>query len=113
MTRRVVAILFFALAAGVAAQQAKPPSAEVLLKQALQKEQVDKDLSAALVLYTRLIELYPKHPAAARALLQLAGLHEREGRREQARAALQKIIADHPSTRESAEARARFTADAS
>jgi hypothetical protein len=113
MRLRATLVLLYALAAGVAAQQAKPPSAEVLFKQALQKEQVDKDLPAALVLYTRLIELYPKHPGAARALLQLAGLHEREGRREQATAALRKIIAEHPSSRESADARARLKADVS
>jgi hypothetical protein len=108
-----VIFLFLAfLVAGAAAQQPQV-APDVLLKQALQKEQVDKDTQAALALYSRLIELHPRHPAAARALLQLAGLHEREGRREQARAALQRIIVEHPRSAESTEARARLKADVS
>jgi len=55
------------------AQVPPPASPEILLKTAMQAEQIDNDLPAAIAQYKNIVDKFPKDPAATRALLQLAG----------------------------------------
>lgn len=79
---------------GVLAQTT--PSPDVLLKAALQREQVDGDLTAALRDYQALVDAFPSHESAARARVQMARIHERQGNRTLARAQYQQVIRTHP-----------------
>jgi Tol biopolymer transport system component len=83
-----------AVSATLLAQAPPPASPDVLLKAAMQKEQIDNDLPAAIGQYKTIVEKFPKDPAAARSLLQLAGILERQGDREGARATYARVISD-------------------
>lgn len=55
---------------------------DVLLKAAMQKEQIDSDLPGAIAAYKAVVEKFPKSPEAAKALLQLGGIFVSAGRPE-------------------------------
>ena len=94
MTRILSLIVTFGLATVLVAQTQISP--EALLKGALQLEQVDGNDAGAIAQYKSIVEKFPaNHAVAAQALLQLAGLYERHGQRDEARSALQELLADH------------------
>ncbi len=95
MRRTVAVFVALALSAGLLAGSQTPASPDVLLKAAMQKEQVDGDLPGALALYTDIVAKFPKDAAAPKALLQMAGIHERQGDREASRAIYQRIVATY------------------
>ncbi len=80
MKRMIIVLALLVLSAGLLAQSQTSASPDVLLKAAMQKEQVDGDLPGALALYTDIVAKFPKDPAAPKALLQMAGIHDRQGR---------------------------------
>jgi outer membrane protein assembly factor BamD (BamD/ComL family) len=78
MPRQVLAVLvLLTLAIRLPAQTATP--ADVLFKTALQLEQVDGNLAGAMKAYQSIVDQHPQHPVAARALVQMAGIHEGQG----------------------------------
>ncbi len=90
------------------AQQAPDPG--VLLRAAVEKEEVDGDLKGAIALYMQIIEKHSGNAAvAARALYHLGLCHERLGNQE-ARTAYRRIIDQYPGQEEQvALAKARLT----
>jgi Tol biopolymer transport system component len=94
MTRITLSILTFLMAAVLVVHAQVSP--EALLKGAMQREQIDGDDTGAMAQYRSIVDKYPaNHAVAAQALLQLAGLYERRGQHDDARQALQRIVADH------------------
>jgi len=85
-------VLVVLLSATVLSQVQAP---DVLLKQAMQREQVDGDLPGALALYKDIVDKFPKDPAAPRALLQMAGIYEHQRDRAAAQAALTRIVTEY------------------
>ena len=102
------------MAAVVVAQTSQAqPAPDVLLKAAMQKEQIDNDLPGAIAAYKALVEKFPKSPQAARALLQLAGVYALRNDPVGEREALERVLREHPNSGAPAEAaRARLGADA-
>jgi Tol biopolymer transport system component len=86
------------------------PSPEALLKAAIQREQVDGDRAAALVEYQAIVAKFPTHAVAAQALMQMAGIYDRQGQSVAAREALERIVAQHPNSPQAADARKRLNA---
>ena len=84
--------LTLVLAAALAAQTAATP--DVLLKAAMQKEQIDNDLPGAIAAYKAIVEKYPKSPDTARALLQLGGIYLQQLKEPEAREAFERVIRD-------------------
>jgi Tol biopolymer transport system component len=82
--RRLTLLLVLAmLTGGVFAQQV--PSADVLLKAAMQREQVDGDLAGAIDQYKAIVSKYADNrPVAATALLHIGQCYERLGKPEAA-----------------------------
>lgn len=109
MTRRIIAVFVgLALSTTLLAQAPPASSPEVLLKAAMQKEQIDNDLPAAIAQYKAIVERFPKDAAAARALLQLGGIYERVQRPE-ALGTYQLVLAEHAAhTSLASEARKRI-----
>ena len=109
MKQTLSIFLVMVVAAGLGAQTAASP--DVLLKAAMQKEQIDNDLPGAIAAYRSLVEKFPKNPAAAKALWQLVGLYDRTGEATAMRGALERIVRDHPSDKDLAtRAQARLSA---
>lgn len=76
------------------ARQAEDPG--VLLRAAIEKEEVDGDLQAAIDLYKQIVAKYSDNRGvAARALIRLGGCYEKLGLRE-ATSAYQRVLADYP-----------------
>ena len=75
-------VLVLTLCAGLLAQSQPAASPDVLIRQALQRDQVDGDPVGAIGLLKSLVARHPNDPLVPRALLQMAGIYERLGRPE-------------------------------
>jgi Tol biopolymer transport system component len=108
-TIALIAVLGALLSIAGSTQQAADPG--VLLRAAIEKEEVDGDLQGAIVLYRQIIASYGKNAAvAAKALYRLGQCHERLGNRE-AQNAYHRLIDEYPGQKEEvAMARARLAA---
>ena len=92
----VLLLALFGALASVAgdARQAQDPG--VLLRAAIEKEEVDGNLQAAIDLYKQLVAKFGDNRAvAAKALVRLGGCYEKLGLRE-ATSAYQRVLADYP-----------------
>ena len=107
--RVVVFIVITGLSPVLIAQTA--PSPEAQLKAAIDRELVDGDLNGAIERYKDITERFASNrPVAAKALLQLAGIYERQGKAD-ARLAYQRIVTEYADTGATANtARARLSA---
>src|SRR5512143_409420 len=105
MTKRIGKHLVTALAAWVLIlgsvpgnpRQAEDPA--VLLRAAIEKEEVDGDLQAAVVLYESIVAKFgDNRPVAAKALLRLGGCYEKLGQSqaELAHKAFQRVVDSYP-----------------
>ena len=95
-------ISFIAILGAVAsiygiARQVEDPG--VLLRAAIEKEEVDGDLQAAIDLYKKIVDKYGSQRAvAAKALVRLGGCYEKLGEKQAglAQKAFEKVVADYP-----------------
>src|SRR5512136_1173069 len=110
MTRTTRFFAIAMLAAGLVLAQAER-SAEVQLKAALHKEQVEGDLKAAIEQYRQIISHYGKNRAvAAQAIFHMAQCHEKLGQAE-ARKLFEQLVKDYADQKEIAKlANARLMA---
>ncbi|HUU36932.1 MAG TPA: tetratricopeptide repeat protein [Candidatus Desulfaltia sp.] len=89
-----IAILGALVSVAGIARQAEEPG--VLLRAAIEKEEVDGDLQGAIDVYKQIIAKHSDNrPIAAKALLRLGGCYEKLGLRE-AQSAYQRVIEDYP-----------------
>jgi Tol biopolymer transport system component len=89
-----IAILGALVSIAGIARQAEDPG--VLLRAAIEKEEVDGDLQGAIELYKQIVAKYGDSRAiAAKALVRLGGCYEKMGLAE-AEKTFQKVIADYP-----------------
>ena len=100
-------ILAALLSVAGSARQAQDPA--VLLRAAIEKEEVDGDLQGAIALYKQIIANHGSNaPVAAKALLRLGGCYEKQGLKE-AQSAYQRLLQDYPQQLEEVkEAKARI-----
>lgn len=97
MRARVIFLVFVVVStAAVLAQPSSSP--DVLLKAAMQKEQIDNDLPAATAQYKVIVEKFPKDAAAPKALLQMAGIYGRQGNVVAEREVYERIARDYPNS---------------
>ncbi len=110
MTRTTGFLTLAVFAAGAVLAQAER-SAEVQLKAAMHKEQVEGDLKAAIKLYQGIVEEHAKNRAvAAKALLQMGQCYEKLGQAD-ARKAYQQLLSRYADQTEAVGvARARLAA---
>jgi Tol biopolymer transport system component len=101
-TRILVACVAIGISTALLAQTQTPASPDVLLKAAMQKEQVDGDLPGALALYKDIVAKFPKDAAAPKALLQMAGIYGRQRNQSAAQAAYERILREYPASGEPA-----------
>jgi len=110
MIRRVLVTTAAAavmLSGGLVAQNTLSP--DVLLRRAMQLEQVDGDLAGAVRQYQDIVDRFPeRRPIAAQALVRIGGIHERFGRTAEALAAYKRVETDYPDTEPAAAARERI-----
>jgi len=99
-TNKAIAVFFLIALLGALAsmagdaRQAEDPG--VLLRAAIEKEEVDGDLQGAIDLYKQIVAKYSdSRGVAARALIRLGGCYEKLGLRE-ATSAYQRVLADYP-----------------
>lgn len=97
MKARVMFLVFVVASTGALLAQTSS-SPDVLLKAAMQKEQIDNDLPAAMAQYKAIVEKFPKDPAAPRALLQMAGINGRQGNVAAEREVYERIVRDYPNS---------------
>ncbi len=89
-----IVILSVGILAAWSVPQAENPT--VLLREAIEKEEVDGDLEAAIEQYRRVVKLAgPNRVIAAQALLRLGGCYEKQGRSE-ALKIYRQLIDDYP-----------------
>src|SRR5512139_3644661 len=101
MTRTTRFFAIAMLAAGLVPAQTER-SAEVQLKAAMHKEQVEGDLKAAIKLYQRIVEESAANRAvAAKALLQMGQCYEKLGQAD-ARKAYQQLLSRYADQKEAA-----------
>jgi len=89
-------LAIFVSIAGIA-RQAEDPG--VLLRAAIEKEEVDGDLQAAIDLYKKIVDKYGSQRAvAAKALVRLGGCYEKLGEKQAslAQKAFEKVIENYP-----------------
>jgi dipeptidyl aminopeptidase/acylaminoacyl peptidase len=106
--RILVAMILSAIVLGVSviAQQVAEP--ELLLQEALHKQQVQGDLPGAIKIYQQIVSARNGNRAmTARALLELAGCYEKLG--QQAETVYQQIVRDFGDQPAAAQARARLS----
>jgi Tol biopolymer transport system component len=97
-----IAILGVLVSAAGIARQAEDPG--VLLRAAIEKEEVDGDLQGAIDLYKQIVSKHGDNRAiAAKALVRLGGCYEKLGLSE-AEKTFQKVIADYPEQTEAVKA---------
>jgi Tol biopolymer transport system component len=109
MPRHVLAVLvLLTLAIRLPAQTTTP--ADVLFKTALQLEQVDGNLAGAMKAYQSIVDQHPQHPVAARALVQMAGIHEQQGDAAAALELYRSVLSRHADSPAAAVARAKVAA---
>jgi Tol biopolymer transport system component len=97
MKARVMFLVFVVASTGALLAQSSS-SPEILLKAAMQKEQIDNDLPAATTQYKTIVDKFPKDPAAPKALLQMAGIYGRQGNVAAEREAYERITRDYPNS---------------
>jgi len=96
-TVSLIVILGALLSAGGSARQAEDPG--VLLRAAIEKEEVEGNLQAAIELYKQIIAKYGDNRViAAKALLRLGGCYEKLGEQQAglAQKAYEKVIENYP-----------------
>jgi Tol biopolymer transport system component len=92
-----IAILSALVSIAAIARQAEDPG--VLLRAAIEKEEVDGDLPAAIDLYKQIVAKFgDNRPIAAKALLRLGGCYEKLGEQQAglAQKAFEKVIESYP-----------------
>jgi Tol biopolymer transport system component len=98
----LVAILGALVSVAAVTRQAEDPG--VLLRAAIEKEEVDGDLQGAIDLYKQIVTKHSDNrPLAAKALVRLGGCYEKLGLSE-AEKTFQKVIADYPEQTEAVKA---------
>jgi Tol biopolymer transport system component len=107
--RILVAVILAAIAIGVPVTAQRVSESELLLREALHKQQVQGDLPGAIKIYEQIVSAKNANRAvAARALLELAGCYEKLG--QQAEAVYQRIVRDFGDQPVAMQARARLAA---
>jgi Tol biopolymer transport system component len=107
--RILVAAILAAIAVGVPVTAQRVSESELLLREALHKQQVQGDLPGAIKIYQQIVSATNANRAvAARALLELAGCYEKLG--QQAEAVYQRIVRDFGDQPVAVQARARLAA---
>jgi len=107
--RILVAAILAAIAVGVPVTAQRVSESELLLREALHKQQVQGDLPGAIKIYQQIVSATNTNRAvAARALLELAGCYEKLG--QQAEAVYQRIVRDFGDQPVAVQARARLAA---
>jgi dipeptidyl aminopeptidase/acylaminoacyl peptidase len=107
--RILVAAILAAIAVGVPVTAQRVSESELLLREALHKQQVQGDLPGAIKIYRQIVSATNTNRAvAARALLELAGCYEKLG--QQAEAVYQRIVRDFGDQPVAVQARARLAA---
>ena len=114
MSKTTVALVgIVILSAGILAAWSVPQGEDpaVLLRAAIEKEEVDGNLDAAIEQYKHIIKIAgANRPVAAQALLRLGGCYEKRGP-EEARKTYEQLIRDYgEQSREVAAARQRLAA---
>src|SRR4030042_6703643 len=98
----LIAILGALVSIAGSARQTEDPG--VLLRAAIEKEEVDGDLQGAIDLYKQIVSKHGDNRAiAAKALVRLGGCYEKLGLSE-AEKTFQKVISDYPEQTEAGKA---------
>ncbi|HEX5071352.1 MAG TPA: hypothetical protein VFV78_14145 [Vicinamibacterales bacterium] len=106
--RNTVALIGLVVSSAMLTAQSTP-SPEAQLKAAMNRETVQRDLPGAIEQYKQIASTFQgNHAVAAKALLQLGGIYERQGKAE-AQGTYQRIISDYADTPTAVTARARLT----
>src|SRR4030042_7217205 len=101
----LIAILGALVSIAGSARQAEDPG--VLLRAAIEKEEVDGDLQGAIDLYKQIVAKHgDSRVIAAKALLRLGGCYEKLGEKQAglAQKAFEKVVADYPDQKEAVNA---------
>jgi len=105
--RLLVLVLLAAITAIVPLMAQNVGDGELLLREALHKQQVEGDLPGAIKIYQQIASAPNRNrPIVARALLEMAGCYEKLGR--QAESVYQQIVRDYGDQPAAAQARARL-----
>src|SRR5215471_21053938 len=106
--RILVAMIVSAMVLGASVTAQKVAEPELLLQEALHKQQVQGDLPGAIKIYQQIVSARNGNRAiTARALLELAGCYEKLG--QQAETVYQQIVRDFGDQPAAAQARARLS----
>ena len=100
---KIMLIVFLGVCLSIFGNSQKTEDPGVLLRSAIEKEEVDGDLQGAIHLYQQIIEKFSGNKAiAAQAQLQIGLCHEKLGQKnsKQAQDAFQKVIDNYPSQSE-------------
>jgi hypothetical protein len=107
--RLLVAVMLAAIAIGVPVTAQRVSESELLLREALHRQQVQGDLPGAIKIYQQIVSAKDANRAvAARALLELAGCYEKLG--QQAEGVYQRIVREFGDQPVAVQARARLAA---
>ena len=107
--RILVAVILAAISIGVPVTAQRVSESELLLREALHKQQVQGDLPGAIKIYQQIVSTRNgDRSVTARALLELAGCYEKLG--QQAEAVYQRIVRDFADQPVATQARARLAA---
>jgi hypothetical protein len=107
--RILVAVMLAAIAIGVPVTAQRVSESELLLREALHKQQVQGDLPGAIKIYQQIVSARNgDRSVSGRALLELAGCYEKLG--QQAEAVYQRIVRDFADQPVAVQARARLAA---
>ena len=107
--RILVAVFLAAISIGVPVTAQRVSESELLLREALHKQQVQGDLPGAIKIYQQIVSARNgDRSVTARALLELAGCYEKLG--QQAEAVYQRIVRDFADQPVATQARARLAA---
>jgi len=101
---KVILIIFLGMSLSIVGISQKTEDPGVLLRSAIEKEEVDGDLQGAVDLYQQIIVNYSSiSDVAAKAQLRIGNCYEKMGQRE-ALAAYEKVIKNYPQQHEEVEA---------
>jgi Tol biopolymer transport system component len=101
--RSIPIVVFFALLGTQAGATFQAQDPGVFLRAAIEKEEVDGDLQAAIDQYKLIVAKFAdNHPIAAKALIRLGGCYEKLGAEQAglAKQAFQKVVEDYPDQKE-------------
>ena len=110
LMRSIAVVFLIAVLGAPASVPGRSPQAEdpgVLLRAAIEKEEVDGDLPGAIDLYKRIVAKFGENRAvAAQALLRLGGCYEKLGevQSDLARKTFERVVADYPDQTEAVRA---------